>query len=40
MTFSSGKFFVGLAAVLAIVLAAGFIAVAFFDVNLFGVDLG
>jgi len=36
MSFSTGKFFVGLAAVLAIVLAAGFVAVAFFDVNLFG----
>ena len=36
MSFSSGKFLVGLAAVLAIVLAAGFIAVAIFDVNLFG----
>jgi hypothetical protein len=36
MTFSSGKFLVGLAAVLAVVLAAGFIAVAIFDVNLFG----
>ena len=36
MTFSTGKFFVGLAVVLAIVLAVGFVAVAFFDVNLFG----
>ena len=35
MSFSTGKFFVGLAAVLAIVLAAGFVAVAIFDVNLF-----
>ena len=39
MTFSSGKIILGIAAVLALVLAAGFIAVAFFDVNLFGVDL-
>jgi hypothetical protein len=37
MSFSTGKFFVGLAAVLAIVLAVGFVAVALFDVNLFGV---
>jgi hypothetical protein len=36
MSFSTGKFLVGLAAVLAIVLAAGFVAVAIFDVNLFG----
>ena len=36
MSFSTGKFFVGLAAVLAIVLAAGFVAVAIFDVNLVG----
>ena len=36
MSFSTGKFFVGLAAVLAIVLAVGFVAVALFDVNLFG----
>ncbi|GAB2466434.1 hypothetical protein HD599_000267 [Conyzicola lurida] len=39
MTFSSGKIILGIAAALALVLAAGFIAVAFFDVNLFGVDL-
>jgi hypothetical protein len=36
MSFSTGKFLVGLAAVFAIVLAAGFVAVAIFDVNLFG----
>jgi hypothetical protein len=38
-SFSSGKFLVGLAAVLAVVLAAGFVAVFFFDVNLFGANL-
>lgn len=36
MTFSTGKFLVVLAAVVAVVLAAGFVAVALFDVNLFG----
>jgi hypothetical protein len=38
-SFSSGKFLVGLAAVLAVVLAAGFVAVFFFDANLFGANL-
>jgi hypothetical protein len=38
-SFSSGKFLVGFAAVLAVVLAAGFVAVFFFDVNLFGANL-
>jgi hypothetical protein len=36
MTFSPGKILLGAAAVLAVVLAAGFIAVVFFEVSLFG----
>jgi hypothetical protein len=36
-SFSSGRFFVAVAAVLAIVLAAGFIALQFFDVQFFDV---
>jgi hypothetical protein len=37
--FNAGKFLVGFSAVLAVVLAAGFTAVHFFDVDLFGVGL-
>lgn len=36
-SFSSGRFFVAVAGVLAIVLAAGFIALQFFDVQFFDV---
>jgi hypothetical protein len=34
-SFSPGKFLVGLAAVLAVVLAAGFVVVFFFDIQIF-----
>jgi hypothetical protein len=34
--FNAGKFLVGLSTVLALVLAAGFVAVFFFEVDLFG----
>jgi hypothetical protein len=37
--FNAGKFLVGLSAVLAVVLAAGFTAVQFFDADIFGAGL-